>query len=364
MFKEQYLRNLQNLREAATDASFPAPPLPKGVSLGKPEHTPADTWEGLSFSQQFRSALQNFAGRVRNDEYPLEEKDYLRLTYPGTFISDEAADTILKLIEISVDPQRNETIPRLVEYVASKVHQEAPLQLIVSQCLEKSDEIRPGKLDYFLNNITQKREVQQFARGVEAKGWEKIERLIKEVSYPIEIQILIGDMDFFTLDGCGEWCDQSSLDRLPFEMAQQRNLLAHSVIERFGPQAPITVGLWSDRYNYSEFLSYFERARDPQSWRDQEALFGESREMYLNQWGYRNIGRELKLSEDQLDSFIREDVCRTAAQYRLESDIAIQQDAIQGWAEKVPKPQWPIRISGYDGRPTAPSLLLLGGNKE
>ena len=80
---------------------------------------------------------------------------------------------------------------------------------------------------------------------------------------------------------------------------------------------------------------------------------------YYKMWGYEAMARKFSISPDCLREFIRGDVIRTAAQYRLEASILQRQRVIQAWAEKVGYATWPMEISNYDNAGIPPSLMLV-----
>lgn len=315
---------------------------------------PEQVWQELSALQRARSTLKEWIKQLKSNDPEISREDYLRFVLDKG-ISDEAARVVFELLDRTYYNQNNPSVTALAENVVAQVTSGNPLRFSMSQCISKGPTIRPGKLDYFLFGKQDRKDPATFCDGLESKGWEKLRQIAREVGYPIEIEIIVADMDFLTIDGGMKWCTPESLERLKAELLVLKEAVAQKAARFFkAVPAEVTVRSWSEFYSYSDYEAALVAASDPSNWPDRTVIEA-SRSLYEYYYGnYRG-----KIDDADLDRFIFEDVTRTAAQYRLEADITIKRGRIQAWAEQVPSPIWPIDVSNYNRAGYAPSLLLL-----
>ena len=319
---------------------------------------PADIWEErLTRRQQIRRILTWSQRKLTDGKWRLAEDEYLRMAYSDLGISRVAANIAVTLFGSCLAATTNPTMDQVVEYVAQQTRAGEPLRFIMSQCIAKGEQIRPGKMNYFLDGTTTDEPIERFAKGIEAKGWELVKGLAKRVNYPVEIVLMLGDMDYFTMDGCALWANADSTERWESEMRALQSEVRERAEEFFGSN-PVSVERWSDRYSVDDFSAALEKAKDREGWTDQ-GVFAASTDMYLEQWGYRALAARRGVDLETMEAFIAEDVVRTAAQYGLEAAIARAESAMQVWAERVPIPTWPIQLSNYDGAGYTPSIVLV-----
>ncbi|MCB0352276.1 MAG: hypothetical protein KDD64_02090 [Bdellovibrionales bacterium] len=361
-FQSIYVAQMRELRDSL-GKNIELDRAVENASFSRPAKVPEQVWDNLSPSQRARSFLQRWANRVADQGTTsgmLSESDFLRLTSPDLSISAKAQEVIQGLLEGSLQNNRNPTLLSVVRQCVTSVQSGEPVRLWVSQCIGKEASVREGKLDYFLGRSDGRPlELEKFTTCVEEKGWARLRNYLDTIRYPLEITLFIGDMDFFTLDGCDLWCSGSSLLRLEGEFQARCEELQVKADQYFGPGV-ISVRRWSELYDRNQYEEQLRLSSDKSRWQDADVLLSESRAMYLDQWRYREISGRLNVDPNKVVEFIDGDVTRTAAQYRLETDLALASGVIQCWAEAVPAATWPIRISQYDGRPSAGQLLLVG----
>jgi len=347
-----------DLAKVARNESDPTLALLRRSELPCPDAVPPNIWAKLSPGQRLARSFESIGKRFSSEssDLGLSESDFLRMTFKELDVSDRAADVITALVAAGCANEKNPTIAALVAAVNDVVNAGRPLECVISQCIAKAPDVRPAKLDYFTGRETRPRTIARFTAGLECKGWDKLSRILNDVAYPIQVTMLLGDMDLRTIDGAERWADAVSLDRLDDELRDVRNEVSRDARVRFGAEN-VTVRGWSEFYTVPEFQAAVDRAEDIGRWSDR-ALIAESTDLY-KQYGYRRLQRELDIAPEVMDRFILDDVVRTAAQYRLEADIAARERAIQLWAESVPNKMWPIKISNYDGAGYAPAIVLV-----
>lgn len=322
--------------------------------IERPEFIPEAVWNRLDDLQKARTILKSWIRDLKKSKIELAEEDYLRLALDKN-VPDEAARVALTLLEFTYYNKKNPAIVQLTDYIVDQVKSGRPLRFSISQCISKATRIRANKLDYFMNEDCSMRTVEQFTDGLEAKGWNEIKAITRSLCYPVEIEFLLADMDLLTIDGCQRWCTAESLDRLQYELAALKESVAIKVQDFFADvPVPIVVRSWSEFYTYDDYLEALKIASDPSNWPDR-SIIKASQDLYDYYYGsYRG-----KVDDVALDRFTFGDIVRTAAQYRLESNIILTRNRIQAWAEHVPSPTWPIQISNYNQKQQAPSVILL-----
>jgi len=333
---------------------------PEGVvsNLPCPKGTRPDIWEGLSAGSKCKSFLSRWdktiaGGALRGG---LTELDFLQMSYPKTALQSLAM--VQRILGCTYNNQRNPTLEGLVNYVDARVTSGEPLRVFLSQCFSREAQVRESKLSYFLGGDQRVVEVPRFIKGVETLGWDAIGNLIKSSGGRIEVSILLGDMDWFCIDGCSEWAAPQSLKRLDEEVAACQRALQTEATTVF-PGGEVTIRRWSEFYRVEDCLAELERAATRSVWKE-TALIGESTRMYLKEWGYGRIARARGATDQAMASFVEGDCIRTAAQYRVEANVISRLCGIQAWAERVPSPLWPLKITNYDGAGVPPTLFLLG----
>jgi len=328
-------------------------------SFEKPKVVPDRVWDDLDNSSRASDYVRRFARFLRSKAANsiILETDALKLSYPELAPTEREAQIILNLLSYSLLNDRNPSIDLLVQVCIERMRSNQPLQILTSQCISKAEEVRPAKLDFFLKQNRTLKEPATFIKGVEIKGWEILKHLCQSIDYPLEVTIMVGDMDYYTLDAVRSWCRPEALLRLDLELAQCTAELDKKRQCFFG-DLDVSIRRWSELYNYCDFRTYYANAICLERWQETR-LIEDSKRIYLYNWGYEDLRLRMRLNEAEIDSFIVEDVVRTAAQYRLEADICKGLGCIQAWAETVPTKMWPVRLSNYDGAGFLPSLILV-----
>lgn len=357
LFKNLYRQKLQELAAAARDESNTSFADLRQADFKKPDNISPEKWKRLSGGQRAARYLDSWRKYATGSagDIGLSEADFLRMTLDSLNISERAANVAISLVNCGLANQSNPTIIQVVKNIQKAVDQNQPIRCTVSQCIAKAPTVRPAKLNYFIGRQTVPQQMPCFTDGLEEKGWQGLERLIKKVDYSVKITMMLGDMDIYTIDGATRWACPASLARLQSELAEVRVRVAESAQRRFG--SAVEVRGWSERYSVQDFEVALTRAADYSRWSDRD-LFTESEDLY-RQYGYRDQEIELNIPSAKMDQFIIDDVVRTAAQYRLEADLIRTDGALQLWAESVPNRIWPIKISNYDGGGTVPALVLV-----
>lgn len=328
---------------------------PPGIAeiLRKPCSIPTERWEGLPNQAKVMTWVRKKIPTLLQD---LSDEDRVLSLYRGKGMNALGAKTISILWKNSIFNDKNPTRNVLIDYVCETLVKDQPLKIYMSQCLKKASGIRTGKIDYFLRGNSEKKDVSTFVQGIEKKGWGQLRNILRESPLQIDTTIYLGDMDFETLDGCNVWCSQDSLARLSEEITALREAIQREADDYFGCSA-VKIRTWSEEYDASKFQSIMQQAEAEKTWRT-EAFMKKSRYPYLKNWGYRELGEQLKIPEKAMVQFIDNDIIRTAGQYRLESTLLKERGGIQAWGETVADPLWPLEISNFDKAGLPPSLIL------
>ncbi len=360
MFKEVYIRSLEQARSEIGSGAIDCLPL-TAVDRSLTQSCPDAVWEKLTGPQRGSRLVSAWSKAVSAERYGdiFAEADYLRAAVRDIELSDEAVAITQTLLQNSVHARNNRTIPALASAVQTALSDGQPLQLWVSQCLDKGAQMMAFHNEYRLGRINgNKPGLDCFAEGVKLTAWEQLKALRDSVSYPQQITMLLGDMDYFTVFQLQEWLSQDSLPAFKAEMQERRSEVQARADAYFG-RGNVSVRLWSEFYGLKDFEAAQARAATPGNWQNYSVLMPSSERMYLDQWGLADWGEQEGIPEATLRAIVRSEITRTVAQYRLESNIAADCRAIQAWAERVPTPTWPISISNYDGTREVPSLLLV-----
>lgn len=365
MFRDMYVRSLREQATQARSASSDATAWVEAVLDGARSLTrtcPDKVWQGLTPPQRAARFMQGWSNAIAAGRYDgvLEDRDFLLAAFPRVSASERAAELTIALAQRSKYPTVNSTWGSVLMSVEQALQDGRPLTIAASQCLFKSqavisgfENLRLGKLqaDEWLS-------LSAFSDGVKIKGWEALRDIQRNIPYAVQIVLLIGDMDYLTVFQCQRWCATDSLNQFGDEMARRKSELQSKADAYFGPNNAV-VRLWSELYGGAQFEDERGRAGDRSVWANFDGLMEPTIRMYLEQWGFSELGRREGLSAAKLRDMIIEEVTNTVAQYRLESRLLVREGAIQGWAEQVPSPSWPIAISNYDGQLEVPSLLLV-----
>ena len=176
-----------------------------------------------------------------------------------------------------------------------------------------------------------------------------------------QVTMMLGDNDTYIIERADVWAKPASLAKKAGELARLKDLVQMQANRAF-PEFDVRVRLWSEYYEPKQADNELRRSQDTALWNDWGRLFAQSRMIYLEQWKYRELGRQKGISDEDMLNFIRGDVIRTAAQYAVERDIVRGLGAIQAWAEAVPCWDWPLWISHYanstEPDELTPSLFL------
>jgi hypothetical protein len=326
----------------------------------KPEKTPDNRWFELTQQQQLTAYLSSFAKRwasqvQRNTELKLSSSDYLMLGYPNLKINENEAIIISNLLQACQTSNiNNPTLEKVLEYCCVQIRSNNPISLEVSQCIAKEPEVRQRKLAYFLE-LKKSANLEKFVEKLEAKKWEVLKKMIDSSGYPLEIKILLGDQDFYSLDGGFDYYTEKEKEILESEIEKLQSQTKIDIKNFFDDDdSKISVQRWSDRYSRDDFEKQLKSASEDQEWLTED-LLKTSMAPYYRSWGYNGLAKELSISDQDMKMFIRNDIIRTAAQYRLEANRI---EGIQLWAETTGAPFWPIQISNYDQVGIPPSLVL------
>ncbi len=273
--------------------------------------------------------------------------------------SSSEANSIWEIIRMGKMNQKNTTLDMLIINIIRSLRSNDPLELQMSQCIDKKPDVRMNKFDMFCNpaesrpsNINLPNGAVQ---GMEEKGWQEARRLQNLTN--AKITILIGDQDFFTLDRMNEWASNDTLLKLQEEVSALRISTEERVKDFFGNTG--NVDQWSSFYGQNEFQNELLKAEESKSKWLTGKFLRTSQRPYMRSWGYPEIAEKKGVSEATLMNFIESDIVRTAAQYRVESRIIMNRNAIQCWAETCGDPIWPMTISNYDNAGSPPSISLL-----
>jgi hypothetical protein len=170
------------------------------------------------------------------------------------------------------------------------------------------------------------------------------------------INIILGDMDFLTLDNANVWIGKTGIINSQKEV-ENLKLNLEKQIKKDYPKLNIDCSKWSDKYTLLEFKTQYQKAKvTTEEWLTPE-LLKQSIYPYFEFWGYQDIQKELKLTRNEMETFIKEDLIKTAAQYRLESN-KVNPGSITIWAESTSNPNWPLIISNYDKAGIPPSISI------
>lgn len=273
--------------------------------------------------------------------------------------SSANANCVADVLSITSLPHKNPTLDIFVQtMLAGLAGAESP-DLWISQCIAKKPEVRLNKIDYFCKPAAERPANVSLQEGVvldlEAKKWEEIRQISNATSF--KIRLLIGDQDFFTLDALDEWASAETV----FAIEQELSIFTESIRQRasefFGPA--VIVDRWSALYSKNDCISEYENAKNSKDTWLTGKFRRASERPYLQSWGYPAIAAGKNIPEPVLRQFIEDDIIRTAAQYRVESNIIKERKAIQCWAETCGDPIWPITLSNYDQKGSPPSISLL-----
>jgi hypothetical protein len=358
-----YRRKLQSARNGALESWLGATSPEEVCKLAPPPgRTPEKIWKELSASAKCKSILSRWDKRIASGALSdaLSEDDFLNMSFPAS--SARSVAVLRSLLNLSFINQSNPTLEELGAYVVRQVDAEKPLRIVMSQCFKKTPEVREQKLAFYLGQDSSVETPKTFIQGVETLGWDTLASMVRNIPWPLEISIVLGDMDWFSMDGCKYWANKSALEGLEKETVNAQKALQREASAAF-PEISVKVKRWTDLYSLSEFEQELSRAKDTSHWIE-EGLIEDSLKMYLDQWGYRAKGRKMGVAEEALLKFIEGDCIRTGAQYRVEANKIQSLDAIQAWAERVPNPLWPLRMSNYDGAGVPPTIFLLPNGKE
>ncbi|MBX7143291.1 MAG: hypothetical protein K1X79_02460 [Oligoflexia bacterium] len=364
MFKELYVQSLRaqavQVRSVAAEDLQWAEAVIASASLTRT--CPDNVWQQLSASQRAARFIQGWSNAVaagRFDE-ALKETDFLRAAFPQVWASEDAANLTVDLSRLTKYPTVNTTWGAVLKAIEAARQERRPITIAVSQCLEKNTDVIAGFDAWRLNKLApgETVRVDNFSDRTKIKGWSALRDIQQKLNYPVQIVFILGDMDYLTVFQCQRWCDPNSLSGFGEEMAKRRANLQEEADAFFGA-GRAAVRLWSELYSFNSFESERARAADQATWRDYNGIIEPTIRMYREQWGFNALGQREKLTQDQLRSLIINEILNVAAQYRLESRLLVSEGAIQGWAEQVPSPSWPISISNYDGALEVPSLLLV-----
>lgn len=358
LFRNMYRQRLQQVAERARDERDTSCDTLRDAEFPRPEGLSEGVWARLGQGQRAARLIDGWRKLAtgRAEELGLTEADFLRCSCSELEVSQQAAEAVVAIVQCGLSNAKNPTIMNLIERVNQAVTRGEPLQFVVSQCIAKSPVVRPAKLDFFTGRDARPRDIPCFTAGLERKGWSQLRELLGRLNYPSSVTMMLGDMDLLTIDGARLWATPGSLRRLRAELTGFRESIRDSARTLFGPEG-VRVQGWSDRYSVTDFDAALARAEDLSRWQDR-SLIPASADLY-RQYGYRELQRTLGLPAQAMDTFILNDVVRTAAQYRMEADIVQQDGAIQLWAESVPDRIWPIRISNYDGAGYVPAVALV-----
>lgn len=360
VLKEQYLARMNDEVQ-----NVPAESIPWVT-----RKTPPSIWDGLTPLQQVQIIRRRWAGIISRNEVSLGTDDYLQMAYPDLEITPEVREVLYRFLTLAQVEEKNPTTDALIRYIVQIVSAREPIRMVMSQCIGKEDVVREGKLNFFLKGELG-RNISQFSTELEAKGWSKLKMLIDGLGYPVQITLMLGDMDTFTLDGCREWCSPQSIQQFEQEMCRLQGDVQIAVDDAFGAGI-VTVERWSSYYRLADFMIYLEEAQQAfqealragknpkeERLRRLRVIMKQGTMPYFKYWGYDRLAPRFGVSRDAMCDFVQNDIIRTAAQYRLEAKIVEREGAVQVWAESCGNKYWPMNISNYDSAGIPPSISLL-----
>jgi hypothetical protein len=272
-------------------------------------------------------------------------------------VSPKALEIVSRLAALDKPNAANPTRVQLLDTVARAVREDRPLEMFASLCLEKGIGLRDGKLDWFLNR-KRGETPETLATTASMKGWGKVKQILDTVDYPIQVTILLGDLDYAIVDGCRFWCQpgwENTLRRDTDRIVTDTQKLATAF---FGAERGVSVRKWSSLYTPDEIAAQLPRAEALVTPSESPSIIKASFDMYKKQWGYTPLARKMGIDDETLDTFIIGDVQRMAAQYRVEASYVEATNGIQLWCEAVPNPGWPIELSNFNRSGYVASLIM------
>lgn len=294
---------------------------------------------------------------LANYSTELLPQDLLPEIFPELKITQQESIDIVKFLELDKIGLQNPTNYSLMQKLLESLRYKQPLEICVSYCIGKNPQVRLNKLrKYFgTDRLGSFDRIDNYFTGIEVKGLDKLRTLANISSFKIRTNIMLGDMDFWTLDCANEWLDSKDLISSQLEV-EALKLGLESEIQTNYPEINIECTKWSNKYSLSEFQLQYENAKETvDKWLSPE-LLKQSVYPYFEFWAYADIQEKLKLTRQEMEKFIKEDLIRTASQYRLESKIL--NENIMIWAESTANPIWPLVISDYDKAGIPPSISI------
>lgn len=314
-------------------------------TLVKPERTPQKVWESLTPDQKCRIVLKKRQRSViTNLQTLLADEDRIQILYADEGVTGEDANLLKVLWSNSVEVESNPTNADVARYIVKARQSGIPPKFLLTQCI-KSPEVK--KNDFLRFSGKEASRPSKFVRGLEPKGWTRARNILD--AWPAsKMDLMLGDMDFYTLDRCPEWWPGCEAQIRAESLALRSDIQAKADVY-FGPER-VNVGLWSEQYTVEQFTQGLERVRASEAWRTPRWL-KYSREQY-RRWGYA-------FSPDQdpqcaTERFRVDGEERTRAGYKIEACIVMSRKAIQCWAEAGDV----LAFSDYDGSGLPPSLIL------
>lgn len=320
-----------------------------------------------SFSTEEQRARKIISKR-RNDVLQgiwgkeLTEEEWLVKAFPETSSVAQAQKATVTLVKNSRFTKQNPTLREIADNVLTTMSKDEPIRIVLSQCF-----LRP-KL--FIENacwvgigakerISSDRDAALL--GVRALGWSLLRKSAQELQYPVVLEIILGDQDLLSTFRCNQWCSEEKLMQLKKD-AERIKLLTENAAQKYFagiPNLSVVVRLWSELYTYTEFE---ERLVKVCAWAETAAecknLFARACKVYFGSWGLQKFGVQYGVTIPQLESFVRDDLLRTIAQYSLEGDVVKERNAIQAWGEKNPDWLMPYETTNVLCSKKIPTLFL------
>ncbi len=303
-----------------------------------------------------RKIRKGFVDKYSSSMLP---QDVLPELYPNLEISPKESAEISKFLALDMIGNNNPTNLKIIKQILDSMRSQTPLELTLSYCISKNPKVRINKLRSFFgaDKLGDFEEIDGYFAGIEVKGIEKLKEFAKNSNFGLRLNFILGDMDFWTLDNAQSWISEQNRLKSESEVNQLLKDFRKSIQTQI-PEVQISCSKWSEKYNLEEFRLEYQKANNTsEQWLTNE-LLNQSIYPYYQFWRYEQLQNELNLTRAQMRDFIKQDLIKTAAQYRLEAN-KIPINNIVLWTESVANPIWPLVISDYDESGIPPSINII-----
>lgn len=226
--------------------------------IALPTSSTANIWNQLKPAQQARQRVRRILTICGNE---LNDADRIRMMY-GDTVSYEVAEVCDTLLNTTLPVKSNSTIPQVIEYTSKQIEQGKPIQLTVTQCISRGNACRERELQDWFGLEYDKSTAPEFLNGLQKKGWQALKKIQTNVGYPVQIQMLLGDMDYFTMDQVNKWCTPEQLQLLSVNLRSLNQQIQAEADAYFGTGI-VQVNRWSNFYDLENFDEYQKQVELP-----------------------------------------------------------------------------------------------------